>query len=339
VWRDYRADVSQVDLAAVTRVADGLFADDAGHGVSLALVMMHRGEVVYERYGVQPDTIFGPGAAVTTDTTLISWSMAKSITHAAVGALVADGLLDPAAPAPVAAWQGTDREPITLLQLLEMRPGLEWLEDYVDDTVSHCIEMLYGAANVDMATYAAGLPLANPPGAVFNYSSGTTNIISRIVGDVVGGGRAGMETFLQQRVFGPAGMGSAIPKFDDAGTFVGSSYVYATARDFANFGEWYRRALSGDADGLSAEWAEHARTYSATDESFDYGRHWWLWRDEPGAFACHGYEGQFTIVVPHRELVLVHLGKSPIEHREHLVAALRSMIGAAPVDPSAINMG
>ena len=340
--------MDHLDLSAVSAVADDLFAPDAAHGISLALVVMHRGEVAFERYGTQPDTVFGPGAPVTADTTLISWSMAKSITHAAVGALVADGLLQVDAPAPVPAWRGTDKKAITLQQLLEMRPGLLWVEDYVDDSISHCIEMLYGAAAPDMAGYAASLPLAHEPGSVFNYSSGTTNIISRIVGDVVASGgaasdsdirRRAMESFLQQRVFAPAGMTSAIPKFDDSGTFVGSSYVYATARDFARFGDWYRTALSGGSATLSTQWAEHARAFSAHDESFDYGAHWWLWRDHPGTFGCHGYEGQYTIVVPDRELVLVHLGKSPEEAREPVFASLRRLIDAAPVRPSAINGG
>ena len=326
-------------MSAVAAVADGLFAANAAHGLTLALVVMHRGEFVFERYGAQPDTPFGPGGPVEAGTTLISWSMAKSITHAAVGALVADGRLQLDAPAPVPAWTGTAKSAITLQHLLAMRSGLLWIEDYVDDTVSHCIEMLYGDASADMAAYAAGLPLIHAPGEVNTYSSGTTNIISRIVGDVVGGGREGMEAFLQRRVFEPAGMTSAIPKFDAAGTFVGSSYVYATARDFARFGDWYRTALPGDSSTLSAQWAQHARTFSARDEQFDYGHHWWLWRDHPGTFGCHGYEGQYTVIVPDRELVLVHLGKSPEQDREPIYAALRQLIDAAPVRLSASNGG
>ena len=113
-----------------------------------------------------------------------------------------------------------------------------------------------------MAAYAAALPLTRRPGSTWNYSSGTTNIICRIIGDVIGGGREGMETFLHDRLFEPAGMHSAIPKFDTSGTFVGSSYVYATARDFAKFGELYRN--DGVADGrrvLPAGWRDHARAY------------------------------------------------------------------------------
>jgi len=325
--------MSSIDLDAVRATADTLFAADAAHGTSLALVVMQAGDVVFERYGTQPDTVFGPGGAVSPDDTLISWSMAKSITHAAVGILVGEGRLDLAAPAAVPAWKGTDKEPITLQQLLEMRPGLLFVEDYVDGSVSHVIEMLFGEGKDDVAGYAAALPLAHEPGTVWNYSSGTTNIVARIVGDAVGGGREGMEAFLHERLFGPAAMTSAIPKFDAAGTFIGSSYVFATARDFARFGELYRNDGVA-ADGtrvLPAGWRDHARTWAATDPDgeFDYGAQWWLWREYPGSLACHGYEGQYTVVVPDRELVLVHLGKVSAELRPSLNVHLRRIIEAA----------
>ena len=104
------------------------------------MVVVHGGEVVAERYGTEPDTAFGPGGPVTADTTLVSWSTAKSIVHAAVGILVGDGAIDVDAPAPVAEWAGTEKAAITLLDLLEMRPGLRFVEDYVDGETSHCID-------------------------------------------------------------------------------------------------------------------------------------------------------------------------------------------------------
>jgi CubicO group peptidase (beta-lactamase class C family) len=320
--------MSTIDLAAVERATDELFAPDAPHGVSLALVVMQAGEFVYERYGHQPDTVFGPGGPVTADTTLVSWSMAKSITHAAVGILVGEGRLALDAPAPIPEWRGTPKAAITLQHLLNMRPGLEFVEDYVDDSVSHCLEMLYGSGKDDMAGYAAGLPLIHEPGEFWNYSSGTTNIICRILGDVV----IDMEGFLRDRIFAPAGMHSAIPKFDPAGTFVGSSYVYATARDFARFGELYRNdGVAGDARVLPAGWAAHAATLTAhdSDTGFDYGAQWWMWPDFAGSLACHGYEGQYTVVLPDRELVVVHLGKVPSAQRTIVDDRLRDIFDAA----------
>lgn len=325
--------MSTIDLSAAGAASDELFDRHPDTGRTLALLVMQSGEVVFERYGTQPDTDFGPGGPVTADTTLISWSMAKSITHAAVGLLVAEGLLDPSAPAAVPAWRGTEKEAITLQQLLEMRSGLRFVEDYVDGGVSHVIEMLFGAGNADVAAYAASLPLDHQPGTVWSYSSGTTNIIARIVGDVVGGGSEGMEAFLRDRLFGPAGMHSAIPKFDPAGTFIGSSFVYATAHDFARFGELYRNDGVA-ADGtrvLPAGWRDHARTWASFDHEFDYhyGAQWWGWPEFPGSLACHGYEGQYTLVVPDRELVVVHLGKWPEAVRAPLRPLLRRIVAAA----------
>jgi CubicO group peptidase (beta-lactamase class C family) len=312
---------------------DGFFDRPTDTGVSLALVVTQRGEVIAERYGIQPANDFEPERVITAESTLVSWSMAKSITHAAIGLLVRDGLLDVDAPAPVAEWAGTPKQEITTLQLLEMRSGLHFIEDYVDGATSNCIEMLFGESGPSHAAYAAAQPLVHPPGEVWNYSSGTTNILARIVGDVVAGPvgpdarRAAVARFLDRRLFGPAGMSSATAKFDDAGDFVGSSFVFATARDFARFGELY---LYDDGRVLPDGWLDHARTTIAVDPEtgFGYGRHWWTWPDHPGSLACHGYEGQFTIVVPDRELVVVHLGKTPAEQADGLRSRLRHLLAS-----------
>ena len=311
---------------------DAVFGRPPELGISLAMLVMHRGEVVAERYGVQPATDFGPAVDLDADSTLISWSMAKSITHAAVGLLVADGRIELDAPVP--AWRGTEKQRITVLDLLEMRPGLRFVEDYVDGETSHCIDMLFGSGSDDHASYAADLPLDHEPGTVWNYSSGTSNILARVIGDIVGGGREGMEAFLRDRLFAPAGMSSASPKFDPAGTFVGSSYVYATARDFARFGELYRRdgITEGGERILPEGWTDHARTHVADDPDSEipgglaYGRHWWLWRALPGSLAAHGYEGQFVLVVPDRELTVVHLGKTDAEVNHLLAGRLRDVV-------------
>lgn len=325
-------------MPALTPLVEELFQRPDDDGVTLALLVQHRGEVVAERYGVQPENVFQPAIEITADSTLTSWSMAKSITQAAVGLLVGDGALDIEAPAPVPEWDGTPKAAITTLQLLEMRSGLRFVEDYVDDEISHCIEMLFGESGPSHAAYAAALPLDHEPGTNYSYSSGTTNIVARIIGDVVTGGpggdplqrRAAMETFLRDRLFGPTGMDSATPKFDAAGDFVGSSYVYATARDFAAFGELYRH------DGVTASgerilplgWVDHARTPVSHDDEngCDYGRHWWMWPEVAGSMACHGHEGQYIVVVPDRELVVVHLGKTDAAKAPELRARLRQMI-------------
>ena len=122
------------------------------------------------------------------------------------------------------------RRAITLENLLEMRDGLDFFEDYVDDRVSDVIEMLFGGRTRRRRGFAASRPLAHAPGRVFNYSSGTSNIVSRVMCDAIGGGPDQITKFFRGRLFDPIGMTSADPRFDDAGTFIGSSYLYATAR-------------------------------------------------------------------------------------------------------------
>jgi CubicO group peptidase (beta-lactamase class C family) len=331
------------DAAAATaldRELDELFARPAEEGVSLAVVVQRHGEVVTERYGVRPANLFEPDAQpVTAETPLISWSVAKSMVHAAVGVLGGDGRIDPADPAPVPEWRGTQKEAITLLDLLEMRSGLAFVEDYVDGESSDVIDMLFGAGAKDHAAYAAAKPALQPPGAWWSYSSGSTNIITRVLGDVVARDpeadaatrEATMRAFLDQRLFGPAGMPDADPRFDEAGNWVGSSYVHAPARQFARFGELYLRdGTVGDERVLPAGWVDHARTVVARDPEtgFDYGRHWWVWPDQPGSLAAHGYEGQYVIVLPEHDAVIVHLGKTDASMRDRLLARLRRVIGA-----------
>ena len=309
---------------------DALFGRPADEGITLAFVIVHGGEIVVERYGVQPGNLFQPDeVAVSVTTPLISWSTAKSMVHAAVGVLVGDGRLDPLAPAAVPAWAGTPKAAITLLDLLEMRSGLRFIESYVEGEPSHCIDMLFGEGADDHAAYAAALPLDHPPGTVWNYSSGTTNIICRVLGDVVGGGEQGMRAFLDQRLFGPAGMPDADPRFDAAGTWAGSSYVHAPARQFARFGQLYLDdGVVGGTHILPEGWVDHARTVVGHDPEtgFGYGRHWWTWPDQPDSLAAHGYEGQYVIVLPRHDAVIVHLGKTDSAVRDRLVARLRRII-------------
>lgn len=330
----------------IENVLDELFAHGVtppeGSGVSLATVVVHRGRIVAERYGVQPDSAFGPGGTVDESTTLISWSMAKSITHAVVGMLVAEGRLDPAAPAPVSEWVDDPRSEITLGDLLRMRDGLHFVEDYVVDesgnSVSHVIDMLFGEGAADVASYARSRPLAHAPGSVWSYSSGTTNVISSLVSDVLdpNGDTRGesTRTYITGRLFDPLGMASAVPRFDDAGTFIGSSYVYATARDFARFGYLYLRG--GEWDGreiLPRRWVDTAFEKHAVDPDTGHGysHQWWVWKGRDDTAAALGYEGQRTIVDTSRDLVVVHLGKWVSDTQPRLDALLDRIVRSFPV--------
>jgi len=221
-----------------------MFDDSGPLATTYALVVVQGGRLCFERYAGALPHFDRPPEPVTAETRLLSWSMAKSMLHAVVGMLVDEGRLRPEEPAAVPEWAepGDERQAITLEHLLAMRDGLHWNEDYVDDRVSDVIEMLFGKGDADMAHFAADRPLAVAPGSRFNYSSGTTNIISGIVARALGPG-APYERFVSERLFGPLGMDSARATFDDAGTWIASSFVHATARDFARFGLLYLLSL------------------------------------------------------------------------------------------------
>jgi len=267
--------------------------------------------------------------------------MAKSITHALVGMLVKDGLVDVSAPAPVAQWQGTPCAAITWQDLLEMRSGLEWVEDYVDGEKSHVIDMLFGKGIADHGAYAAALPLDAAIGTVWNYSSGTTNILCRCIGDILCRDVVQVTAqvreerffnFLSTRLFEPLNMSSAIAKCDAAGNFVGSSYVYATARDFMKFGELYMNGGAVVIDGtrrqlLPDHWVNHARTVVANDAATEtqYGAHWWVWPQCENSLVATGYEGQYTVVIPEKQLVMVRLGKTDTSLRPAVMHQLQQI--------------
>jgi CubicO group peptidase (beta-lactamase class C family) len=309
------ADRAAID-ALLAEAFDG--PQDGPLGATQAVVAIHAGRLALERYAAG----FGPAV------TCRSWSMAKSITQVLAGLAVFDGKLDIHAPADIAAWRapGDPRGAITPDHLLRMSSGLDWNEDYVERGRSDVIEMLMGAGAADTAAFAAAKPLVHPPGAHFYYSSGSTNIVSRLVAQAVGAsGEAAFRAFMVERLFGPLGMTSPAPRFDGVGTFVGSSFCFCTPRDFARFGlfclrdgVWEGRRL------LPEDWMTYARTptYQQPGGEVDgpYGAHWWIDRWGPGSFAATGYEGQRIILRPDIDLVLVRNGVTPYAMRESVEA-------------------
>lgn len=310
--------------AGLDALVDELHGDTARYGTTYASLVVSRGRLVHERYGGALPHLDRPEEPVGAHTALLSWSMAKSVLHALVGIAVGDGLLALDGPASVEGWVGPDpRAQITLQQLLEMRDGLDFAEDYVDDRTSDVIEMLFGAGRDDVAAYAASRPLRHPPGTAFNYSSGTSNLVSRVLCDALGGDVDAVEAFMRERLFGPLGMRSASPRFDEAGTFVGSSYVYATAQDFARFGLLYLRdGVWEDRRILPAGWVDHGRLPRSVDptDGRRYGAHWWVVGDDHGGFWASGYDGQSILCVPALDLLVVRLGRTPLELSDHLPA-------------------
>jgi CubicO group peptidase (beta-lactamase class C family) len=316
---------SDVDVSRLEAAAGRAFDTNRleAEGQTLAWAIAHRGRLVFERHAEG----LGP-----TDT-FISWSMAKSVVHALVGVLIGEGKLGLAAPAQVPAWQaeGDPRAAITLEDLLRMVDGLDFVEVYEEGGRSDVLEMLFKSGADDVAAFAEARPPRHRPGAWWNYSSGTTNIVSALVGRIVGGGQAEMEAFMRRVLLDRIGMKSATMRFDAAGTFIGSSYLFATARDFARFGMLYLRDGLWEGERiLPAGWVDHARTMTPSSSGY-YGAHWWLALHEPSLFTANGFNGQYIVVDPRRDLVLVRLGVSNPAQRVPVVHDLREAVEAFPL--------
>lgn len=302
----------RVDRATLDKMLDHAFALPEPEDLDRthAIIAIQRGKIVAERYAhdVEPNDAF------------LSWSMAKSIVCALVGILVRQGKIDIDAPMPVKEWAPDDpRREITIRQMLQMIDGLRFREAedmgdgglrYYGADESDVIPMLFGEGKPDVARFASTLPQINEPGTVWNYNSGGSNLLARLVSETVGGGEAGMREFMQRELFDPIGITTADPRFDEAGNFVGSSHFFASAQDYARFG--YLCLRNGNWNGeqiLPEGWIDFCRTSSPQANGI-YGAHFWTIPGSLGTFECHGAGGQRITIVPKLDLLIVRLGKT-----------------------------
>ena len=292
-------------------------------GRTHALLVVHCGALITERYGPE-------GHA---SKPLASWSMAKSILHAWVGLLVADGRLQLDTPAAVPEWQASDdpRRTITLDQLLRMSSGLQFNEVYENTGESDAIEMLFGKSKADVAHYAAAKPLIAPPGTQWNYSSGTSNIIARLSQDAIGVRGEAFITTLRQRLLNPIGIHSFTPRLDPQGTWIASSFASCTAQDFARFGLFCLRDGCWEGERILPQgWIDYARTPTAHSGG-EYGAHFWISTDGSGVFSCNGFRSQYIVIAPERDLIIVRLGDSESEQKGALLSALQELTHCYPL--------
>ncbi len=299
-----------LDAAALRKAINGIFIEkDTAHPIrTRAVIVVYKGQLVGEQYA--------PGFA--RDTRLLGWSMAKSITGAMIGMLVGDGRLRVDAPAPVPEWNKPEdpRHAITLANLLQQSSGLQFEENYTHS--SDATKMLFQRA--DMGGYTASHPLKDRPGTVWYYSSGNSNILSRIIRQTVGEEK--YHAFPYERLFYKTGMNSAVLEPDASGTFVGSSYMYATARDWARFGLLYLGDGVYNGERLLPEgWVRSSATPAPAALRGQYGYQFWLNAGAKGnvddrmyphapadLFCADGFEGQSVFIIPSRQLVVVRLG-------------------------------
>jgi CubicO group peptidase (beta-lactamase class C family) len=303
--------VASFDTVRLHAVLEDAFAepDPARPKNTSAVVIVHDGQLIAEQYA----------EGISRDTRLMGWSMTKSVTSALVGILVKAGQLKLDDPAPVSEWKNDARRTITLSQLLQASSGLDWTESYFIPT-SHFHKMFIRSD--DKAAYAASLPLEHKPGSFYQYSSGTTNILSRIIRQTLGD--EAYYRFPYDSLYYPVGMDHAIIEPDGSGTFVGSSYSYASARDWARFGLLYLNdGVSNGKRILPEGWVKYTTTPGPAALLGEYGAQWHLNAGAPGnpelrkfpnlptdAYWADGFEDQWIVVVPSHKLVVVRLGVS-----------------------------
>ena len=329
------APAEAVDHGALESAVAKLFRAVGRAGVpdTRALLVVSGGRLVLERYAD------GFGAT----SRFRSWSMAKSVTQCLTGILVREGQLALDAPAPVPEWQrpGDPRAALTLRHLLNMTTGLA-NADGGDQAGSFVAQLLFGEHALDTLAFASDVDLDYEPGTHWAYSTATSQILSGIVGRSAGGGRAGVRAFAEHELAEPLGMHSLVLEFDAAETLLGGGYVWASAQDWARLGLLYLRDGRWDGRRILPEgWVDFTRTPAPAANNGSYGAHFWI-RAKPGpeqwpalspdleAFEMNGNAGQFVVMVPDRDLVVVRLGEMQASTWPELNAQLAELIHVFP---------
>ena len=297
-----------------------------------AIVVVYRGKIIGERYA--------PGW--TADTPQISWSEGKSITAALVGILVGRGQLRLDEPAPVKEWSapGDPRGQIRVRDLLHMSSGLDFANLGLNGPDS------FTRANKHMRVYFDGLnvfehavnqPLEIPPNTQWRYRNSDPLTLGRIIREKVEAGGEQYLTFPQRELFDPIGARHFILETDAWGNFIMTGFDYGSARDWARFGllhlwdgVWLGKRI------LPEGWVRFVSTPAPADTSRGYGGLFWLnrggaWKGVPDdAFMASGHMGQYTMVIPSRDMVVVRMGPSPDASNVYFAELVSRILEGAP---------
>lgn len=290
---------------------DTMLATDnqQGHDTR-ALLLVHQGRIVAESYA----------DGYSADTPMLGWSMTKSVNALILGHLEMQGLISVEERNLFEEWADDERSAIRVEDLLHMADGIAYDEDYDPGDVA--VRMLF--QEPDAAEYVLSLPKRHDPGKQFNYSSGTANLLAELVQERIPGDEIADALYIANQVFRPLGMTSVTYEMDASGLFLGSSYLYATTRDWARIGQLMLNG--GKLNGyrlVSESFVERSLTPNNTENGGDYGYQWWLnkgkaetrWPDlPPSTYAAMGNREQRVLVIPEDELIIVRLGWSPKDY-------------------------
>ena len=280
-------------------VADAFDTEKQQLKRSRAVLVIYKDKIIAEKYasGFNKKSMF------------LGWSMTKSILATYFGILQKQQKFDIFRPAPIAEWQKDDRKNITTNDLLHMNSGLSWQEDY--SKISDVTKMLF--LSTDMSRAQIEKPFVGKTNNLWNYSSGTTNLLSGIIRNQFKTHQEYID-FWYAALIDRIGMNSMIVEQDMAGNFVGSSYGWATARDWSKFGLLYLHKGNWNGDQIfEPSWEKYVRTPTNTSKG-KYGAHFWLnndqyFKDVPrDMYSCSGYQGQKVMIFPSNDIVIVRMG-------------------------------
>jgi len=305
----------EIDQARLSKVLDNIMGPNPTHGIPLntrALVVVHDGKIVGERYG----------SGFNKTTRHISWSMGKSVTAALIGILIKEGHFELNDPVPINEWKDDSRSEITINNLIRMSSGLKFQRStdnkevlpFTDEDHHHSV---YHKA-MDVHEFATSMPLEYKPGTVWRYRNCDTLSLGKVVRDTVeSSGRSYLE-FPQRYLYDKIGIRDMIHETDIHGNFIFTGFNYGTARDWARFGllhlwegEWLGEQI------LPENWIESITSPAPANPDNEYGGQFWLnkggnLKEVPrDAYAARGLRGQITMVIPSLDLVIVRLGHSP----------------------------
>ena len=283
-----------------------------------SLLVIYKDKIIAEKY----DTGFNK------DSKLLGWSMTKSITATIFGILEKQGKFDINKPAPIPEWKNDARKKITTNDLLHMNSGLAWEESY--DKICDATQMLFQSAN--MGRVQLEKEVAFEPNTHWNYSSGTTNLLSYILRNQFKTHQEYLD-FWYAELIDKIGMKSMLVETDMAGNFVGSSYGWATTRDWGKFGLLYLHKGNWNGEQIFDEsWAKYVAT-PTNGSNGGYGGHFWLnaggkYKDAPkDMYSANGFQGQKVFIIPSKDLVIVRLGLTD-ESQFDINEVLKGILGS-----------
>jgi CubicO group peptidase (beta-lactamase class C family) len=287
---------SNIDYNKLNNAVNSIFNDSTK---TRAVIVVHKDHIIAEKYDDGLDK----------NSRLLGWSMTKSITSTMFGILQCQGKINVQDAAPIEEWKNDERKNITIHNLLQMNSGLEWVEDY--NSISDVTKMLF--LEEDMTKLQINKPFVGKPNETWNYSSGTTNLLSGILRKQFSTHQEYLD-FWYSNLIDKIGMNSMLIETDLSGNYVGSSYAWATARDWSKLGLLYLHNGNWNGENIFDEdWVKYATTPTPTSDD-SYGAQIWLNTGgkypnvTKNLYSFNGYQGQYVFILPEQDLVVVRLG-------------------------------